>query len=289
MPSSLNQHGRDGCQTPGGAAQADSDCRLDRNAPSLAGGRPGSRGGIPLRSASGAGGKSNRGLDLRRVLPPRRVGRKAVRRGVREPLSPFRQGNTSARSRCIVRSPRPAALRSAAETPCGESQEETPMPSVRLAAGLHAAGAAGRVAEEAPMPAAIGKYRVVQKLGSGGQAWVYRAVHPTLGRDVVIKLSRRKLEDDWNGLDRLMDEGRALAELDHPYLARIYDLDVYDRRVYLVMEYIPGKNLEQYAADSPVTFQPGGGDCYENRASRRRGTPSRRNALRHQAAEHRDR
>jgi tRNA A-37 threonylcarbamoyl transferase component Bud32 len=105
------------------------------------------------------------------------------------------------------------------------------------------------------MPAAIGKYRLVQKLGSGGQAWVYRAVHPTLGRDVVIKLSRRKLEDHWNGLDRLLDEGRALAELDHPYLARVYDLDVYDRRVYLVMEYIPGKNLEQYATDNPMNFR----------------------------------
>ena len=113
----------------------------------------------------------------------------------------------------------------------------------------------GRPDNEAPMPPAIGKYRLVQKLGSGGQAWVYRAVHPTLGRDVVIKLSRRQIEDHWNGLDRLLDEGRALAELDHPYLARIYDLDLHDRRIYLVMEYIPGKNLEQYATDHPVTHR----------------------------------
>jgi serine/threonine protein kinase len=108
--------------------------------------------------------------------------------------------------------------------------------------------------DEAPMPLSIGKYRLVQKLGAGGQAWVYRAIHPTLGRDVVIKLSRRKLDDDANGLNRLLDEGRALAELDHPYLARVYDLDVYNRSIYLVMEYIPGKNLEQYATDRHLTL-----------------------------------
>lgn len=107
--------------------------------------------------------------------------------------------------------------------------------------------------DEVQMPSTIGKYRLVQELGAGGQAWVYRAVHPALGRDVVIKLSRRELDDNWDGLDRLLDEGRALAELDHPYLARVYDLDVHDRRIYMVMEYIPGRNLEQYATDHTVT------------------------------------
>ena len=143
---------------------------------------------------------------------------------------------------------------SAAATRGGESHEEAAIrpyiPPLTSTASFQQA----ELPEEVPLPSAIGKYRLVQELGSGGQAWVYRAVHPTLGRDVVIKLSRRKLEADWNGLDRLLDEGRALAELDHPYLAHVYDLDVYDRRVYLVLEYIPGKNLEQYAADNPLTF-----------------------------------
>jgi predicted Ser/Thr protein kinase len=97
------------------------------------------------------------------------------------------------------------------------------------------------------LPAAIGKYRVVGILGSGGQGIVYRAVHPTLGKDVVIKVAR------WSygaaeERELLLHEGRLLAELDHPYLARVYDFDFHEGRPFLVMEFIRGQTLAQYAA-----------------------------------------
>jgi tRNA A-37 threonylcarbamoyl transferase component Bud32 len=101
--------------------------------------------------------------------------------------------------------------------------------------------------QPAPLPVRIGKYRVVEQLGAGGQATVYRAVHPTLGQDVALKISKRKVVASGMDRDRLVNEGRILAQLDHPNLARVYDLDVHDGRPYLVLEYVRGQNLEQVA------------------------------------------
>jgi tRNA A-37 threonylcarbamoyl transferase component Bud32 len=229
MSSSPNQHGRDGRQIPDDATQADLDAVwIDMRRRWRAGDR------VPAEaylSAPQAPYGESQIVDLI-------YGEFCLREESGEKPSAEEYENRFPRFAMEIRR-QIAVHRALAETS-----------DVRTAAGTQH----DELHDESPMPPAIGKYRLVQKLGSGGQAWVYRAVHPTLGRDVVIKLSRRKLEDDWNGLDRLLDEGRALAELDHPYLARVYDLDVYDRRIYLVMEYIPGKNLEQYATDSPLTF-----------------------------------
>ena len=49
----------------------------------------------------------------------------------------------------------------------------------------------------------------------------------------------------------LVEEGRLLVDLEHPNLVRIFDLDFHDDRPFLVMEYVHGRNLEQYAAKSP--------------------------------------
>ena len=91
----------------------------------------------------------------------------------------------------------------------------------------------------------IGKYVVVCALDAGGQADVYRAVHPTLGKEFVIKLSRKPQPSDHAERDRLVAEGKILAELDHPNLARIHDLDFHNGHAFLAMEYVRGRNLDQ--------------------------------------------
>jgi serine/threonine protein kinase len=95
-------------------------------------------------------------------------------------------------------------------------------------------------------PAAIGKYIVLDVLGRGGQADVYRALHTALGKEVVIKLSRRPLGPGQADRDRLLAEGKLLAELDHPCMARVYDADSYEGHPYLVMEYVRGPTLRQH-------------------------------------------
>jgi serine/threonine protein kinase len=98
-----------------------------------------------------------------------------------------------------------------------------------------------------PIPAAIGKYAVVGRLGRGGQGEVFRAVHPELGLDLVIKLARKPLEGDGPEQDRLVAEGRLLAELRHPSLVRIYDLGLHEGRPFLALELVRGRTLRQQA------------------------------------------
>jgi tRNA A-37 threonylcarbamoyl transferase component Bud32 len=108
-----------------------------------------------------------------------------------------------------------------------------------------------------PRPlATIGKYVVVSPLDTGGQADVYRVLHPTLTKELVLKLSRGKLAGGQADHDHLVAEGRLLADLEHPNLARIYDLDFFEDRPFLVMEYIRGRNLQQHAKQQRLAPRP---------------------------------
>jgi hypothetical protein len=77
---------------------------------------------------------------------------------------------------------------------------------------------------------------------------VYRGVHPALGRDVVIKVGH---EAAGEAASALVAEGRILAELDHPGLARVYDLRLHEGKPCLVMEYVRGSDLDQRARRRP--------------------------------------
>jgi serine/threonine protein kinase len=118
--------------------------------------------------------------------------------------------------------------------------------------GPEAAAAARARAEAQPeRPGAIGRYLVVDQLDEGGQGQVFRVIHPKLGRDMVLKLGRQPVGDEQR--TSLVAEGRLLADLEHINLVKIYDLDFHNDRPFLVMEYVHGRNLEDYARDQPVT------------------------------------
>jgi serine/threonine protein kinase len=102
-------------------------------------------------------------------------------------------------------------------------------------------------ASTGPHPAAIGKYLIVGPIDGGGQALVYRAVHPNLPRDVAIKIARRPTAIEGS---RLKADAAILCELEHPNLVRIYDLDLHEGRPFIAMEYVRGRNLRQVAEQS---------------------------------------
>jgi hypothetical protein len=102
-------------------------------------------------------------------------------------------------------------------------------------------------------PRSIGKYIVVEPLDEGGQGQVFRVVHPGLGKDLVLKLSRRPVAIAADERDRIVAEGRLLAGLDHPNLVRVVDLDFHRGRPFLVMDYVPGRHLELFAAQERIT------------------------------------
>jgi serine/threonine protein kinase len=103
----------------------------------------------------------------------------------------------------------------------------------------------------AERPGAIGRYLIVDRLDGGSQGNVYRVIHPNLGQDMVLKLGRQPVGDDERA--SLVAEGRLLADLEHINLVRIYDLDFHNDQPFLVMEYVHGRHLEDYARDEPVT------------------------------------
>lgn len=89
------------------------------------------------------------------------------------------------------------------------------------------------------LPESIGEYPILARLGSGGQADVYRAWHPRLKTDVVIKWFRPDAfpESDSFQLTRLV---QILCTIRHPNLGQVYDVGVEHGRHFMIMEYIKG-------------------------------------------------
>ncbi|GAB4531411.1 MAG: hypothetical protein Kow0063_10660 [Anaerolineae bacterium] len=90
----------------------------------------------------------------------------------------------------------------------------------------------------------LGKYRVLEPLGRGGMARVYRAYHAGLDRYVAIKVLRSDLVDDEEFLARFRREAQAVAALRHPNIVQVYDFDAQDGLYYMVMELLEGDTLK---------------------------------------------
>jgi tRNA A-37 threonylcarbamoyl transferase component Bud32 len=90
----------------------------------------------------------------------------------------------------------------------------------------------------------LGKYRVLEPLGRGGMAQVYRAYHPQLDRYVAIKVLRSDLVEDEEFLARFRREARAVAALRHPNIVQVFDFDVHGDIYYMVMELLEGDTLK---------------------------------------------
>ena len=93
----------------------------------------------------------------------------------------------------------------------------------------------------------IGKYRVVGALGRGGMGTVYKAVDETLNREVAIKVLNADLFET-DGGKRFRTEAVTLAKLNHPRIARVYELTRDGENLLLVMEYVPGETFEHLIA-----------------------------------------
>ncbi len=90
----------------------------------------------------------------------------------------------------------------------------------------------------------LGKYRVLEPLGSGGMARVYRAYHPQLDRYVAIKVLRSDLVEDEEFLSRFQREARAVAALRQPNIVQVFDFDVQGDIYYMVMELLASDTLK---------------------------------------------
>lgn len=94
-------------------------------------------------------------------------------------------------------------------------------------------------------------YRIVERLGQGGQADAYKAEDLRLHRPVVIKMLRADL--DTGAARRRFDrEARLCSALDHPNIAAVHDVGEVDGVPYIVMQYVEGQTLKQLVAGRPL-------------------------------------
>jgi serine/threonine protein kinase len=98
----------------------------------------------------------------------------------------------------------------------------------------------------------LGKYRVLEPLGRGGMARVYRAYHPQLDRYVAIKVLRSDLVEDAEFLARFRREARAVAALRHSNVVQVFDSDVEGDVYYIVLELLEGDTLKTRLNDYRV-------------------------------------
>jgi serine/threonine-protein kinase len=89
----------------------------------------------------------------------------------------------------------------------------------------------------------LGKYKLLRLLGAGGMSSVYLAEHTTLRNKVAIKVLPVKRVDQSSYLERFEREARASARLNHPNIARAFDLDTSGSIHFIVMEYVDGIDL----------------------------------------------
>lgn len=88
------------------------------------------------------------------------------------------------------------------------------------------------------------RYRIVDRLGSGGMAEVYKAEDTILNRTVALKLLHPRLAHQANFVERLRREAQAAANLNHPNIVNIYDWGNQNDTYFIVMEYLKGESLK---------------------------------------------
>jgi tRNA A-37 threonylcarbamoyl transferase component Bud32 len=99
----------------------------------------------------------------------------------------------------------------------------------------------------------IGPYRIIEQLGQGGMATVYKAYHASLDRYVALKVLHSAFHQDQTFTARFQREARVVAKLEHPNIVPVYDYSEHENRPYLVMKYIEGDTLKARFSAGPLS------------------------------------
>ncbi|HEU0253656.1 MAG TPA: serine/threonine-protein kinase, partial [Pyrinomonadaceae bacterium] len=101
----------------------------------------------------------------------------------------------------------------------------------------------------------LGNYKILEKLGEGGQGTVYKAVDSKLGRTLVIKVLPAELTAREANLKRFEREARLASALDHPNICTIFDLNEINGIHFIAMQYIEGRNVRQLVNGRPLSLE----------------------------------
>lgn len=127
------------------------------------------------------------------------------------------------------------------------NHSSVPVPSPWQSAETSDKGWVAPLATNIPPGTCLGRYEIKEQLDRGGQAVVFRAWDSRLQREVAVKLGHTPCATDSIELSRIRQEGEILARIDHPGLAKVHDCGSINGAPYLVIEFLRGQNLQQFA------------------------------------------
>jgi formylglycine-generating enzyme required for sulfatase activity len=103
--------------------------------------------------------------------------------------------------------------------------------------------------------AQIGRYVIVERVGTGAMGVVYGAYDPQLDRKVALKLIKPGQGVKDTARARLLREAKAIARLQHPNVVAVHDVGVLDDQVFLAMEFVGGGTIKSWLAERPRTWR----------------------------------
>ncbi len=113
-----------------------------------------------------------------------------------------------------------------------------------------------RVGAPRKLPASIGGYRIVDRIGKGAMGVVYSAYDDVNHRDVALKVMMTDLEGDNETRERFYREAKIAGRLQHRNLISVYDMGEEEGRLYMVMELLKGDTLNDYLKRAqPITLE----------------------------------
>jgi serine/threonine protein kinase len=118
-----------------------------------------------------------------------------------------------------------------------------------------AAESLAQVPESSLMGQTLGRYQLLSLVGRGGMGEVYCAVDSRLNRLVAIKVLPAYMRDNLEWVNRLIEEARAVAALNHPNICTLYDIGTDVGMHYLVFEYLAGELLSERLAKGPLPIR----------------------------------
>lgn len=110
---------------------------------------------------------------------------------------------------------------------------------------------AGRRTPEARLPATIGRYKVVSRIGKGAMGVVYHAHDELMDRAVAIKVLTADLAGDPSIRTRFFREAKVAGQIVHPNVITVFDMGEENGRLYIVMELLQGQTLGEYLRGHP--------------------------------------
>ena len=101
----------------------------------------------------------------------------------------------------------------------------------------------------------LGRYTLLSELGRGGFAIVYHALDTSLEREIALKVLKPGWTDDQKAVERFLREARQASRLKHPHIVTIFDVGQAEGRLFIAMDLIGERSLQQVvASDGPLPW-----------------------------------